>query len=63
LFISVLTPQAQGQLQSEHEWKKEANAYKAQNKAIYSIAVMMMMNDEGSSEVKTNVKKKVKLSP
>jgi hypothetical protein len=43
LFICILTQQLKGQLQSEHEWKKETNTHKAQNKEIYNIWVMMMV--------------------
>jgi hypothetical protein len=43
LFICVLTQQLKSQLQSEHEWKKQTNKNKVQNKAIYIVWVMMMI--------------------
>jgi hypothetical protein len=39
----MLTQQSKGKLQSEHEWKKETNTHKVQNKATYNVWVMMMI--------------------
>jgi hypothetical protein len=39
----MLTPQPKGQLQSEHEWRKETNAHKVQKKAINNIWVMIIL--------------------
>jgi hypothetical protein len=41
LFVCVLTQQPRGQLQSEHEWKRDADT---KYKAIYNIRVMMIRN-------------------
>jgi hypothetical protein len=38
----MLTQQLKGELQSEHEWKKETNTHKVENKAIYDIWVMII---------------------
>jgi hypothetical protein len=38
----MLTQEPKGQLQSEHEWKKQAHT-KYKDKAIYNICVMIMV--------------------
>jgi hypothetical protein len=38
----MLPQQSKGQLQSEHEWKKQTHTHKVQSKAIYNTWVMMI---------------------
>jgi hypothetical protein len=51
LSICMLTQQSKGQLQSEHERKKQTHI-KYKDKAIYNICVMMMIKIIMTTEIK-----------